>query len=142
MPCKQLTGPTDFGDICITAVGAGSTVLTDRVEDTSLTFRLGPGKPAMAAVWPLLAKTRFRAEWIESSNKHDVRMASVPFDISPDFLPDSVRRPDEELERLSVGLSPRVPDFAQRTVLRQPSGAGIPSYQTFTSWRERYGVRT
>ena len=36
---------------------------------------------------------------------------SVPFDISADFLPDLLRRPDEELERLSAGLPSEAPEF-------------------------------
>jgi DNA-binding NtrC family response regulator len=65
----------------------------------------------MAAVWIILAKTRFPAELIESSREHGVRTASVPFDISADFLPDLLRRPDSELERLSAGLPPEAPEF-------------------------------
>ena len=52
---------------------------------------LSPGTPAMAAVWIILSKTRFPAELIESSPKHGVRTASVPFDISAEFIPDLLR---------------------------------------------------
>jgi hypothetical protein len=45
----------------------------------------------MAAIWILLGKTRFPAELIESSKEHGVRTASVPFDISADFIPDLLR---------------------------------------------------
>ncbi len=60
---------------------------------TGSTFHLSPGTPAMAAVWIILAKTRFPAELIESSIQHGVRTASIPFDISADFLPDLLRPP-------------------------------------------------
>ena len=81
----------------------------------------------MAAVWIILAKTRFPATMIESSREHGVRTASVPFDISADFLPDLLRQPDRELERLSAGLPPEAPEFdaivhrspvMQRVILR------------------------
>ena len=108
---EELTGPTDFGEIYVAAVRTCSMALADRNRETSLTFHLSPGTPAMAAVWIILAKTRFPAELIESSRQHGVRTASVPFDISADFLPDLLRRPDEELERLSAGLSPVAPEF-------------------------------
>jgi transcriptional regulator with PAS, ATPase and Fis domain len=65
----------------------------------------------MAAVWIILAKTRFPAELIESSKEHGVRTASVPFDISAEFLPDLLYKPDRDLERLSAGLSPEAPEF-------------------------------
>ena len=110
---ERLTGPTEFGEIYVAAVRACATALADDGRDTSLTFHLSPGTPAMAAVWIILAKTRFPAELIESSRQHGVRTASVPFDISADFLPDLLRRPDRELERLSAGLSPEAPEFEE-----------------------------
>ena len=110
---EELTGPTQFGEIYVAAVRACETALAGRPRDTALTFHLSPGTPAMAAVWIILAKTRFPAELIESSKQHGVSTVSVPFDISADFLPDLLRRPDEELERLSAGLSPEAPEFEE-----------------------------
>ncbi|MDD9981539.1 MAG: sigma-54 dependent transcriptional regulator [Gammaproteobacteria bacterium] len=124
---ERLTGPTEFGEIYTTAVRACETALAGNAEDASLTFHLSPGTPAMAAVWIILAKTRFPAELIESSRQHGVRTASVPFDISADYLPDLLRQPDRELERLSAGLPPEAPEFdaivhscrvMQRAILR------------------------
>ena len=66
----------------------------------------------MAAVWIILAKTRFPAELIESSPKHGVKTASVPFDISAEIIPDLLRGPDKRLENLTAGLSPEAPEFA------------------------------
>jgi transcriptional regulator with PAS, ATPase and Fis domain len=65
----------------------------------------------MAAVWVILAKTRFPAELIESSREHGVRTASVPFDISADFIPDLLREQDEKLRRLSSGETTEAPEF-------------------------------
>lgn len=109
---EPLTSPTAFGEIYEAAVRQCSGALEDRRSDTGLVFHLSPGTPAMAAVWIILAKTRFPAELIESSREHGVRTASVPFDISADFLPDLLRDPDRELERLSAGLPPDAPEFA------------------------------
>jgi DNA-binding NtrC family response regulator len=106
-----LNGPTEFGEIYAAAVRVCEKARADDPNDTSLTFHLSPGTPAMAAVWIILAKTRFPAELIESSKQHGVRTASVPFDISADFLPDLLRQPDRELERLSAGLPPEAPEF-------------------------------
>ena len=123
---QQLTGPTEFGEIYTAAVGACEQALAAS-KGAALTFHLSPGTPAMAAVWILLAKTRFPAAMIESSREHGVRTASVPFDISADFLPDLLRQPDRELERLSAGLPPEAPEFdaivhrspvMQRAILR------------------------
>ena len=123
---QQLTGPTEFGEIYTAAVRACEQALAAS-KGAALTFHLSPGTPAMAAVWILLAKTRFPAAMIESSREHGVRTASVPFDISADFLPDLLREPDRELERLSAGLPPEAPEFdaivhrspvMQRAILR------------------------
>ncbi|MBN2489874.1 MAG: sigma 54-interacting transcriptional regulator, partial [Planctomycetes bacterium] len=108
---RELSGPTEFGEIYTAAVDVVQGTIQRHGTSVDLTFHLSPGTPAMAAVWIILAKTRFPAELIESSREHGVRTASVPFDISADFLPDLLRRPDEALERLSVGLPPEAPEF-------------------------------
>ena len=105
-----LTSPTDFGEIHAAAVRACESA-TDNAAGTSLTFHLSPGTPAMAAIWLILANTRFPAALIESSRQHGVRDVSVPFDISADFLPDLLRQSDRELERLAAGLPPEAPEF-------------------------------
>jgi len=107
----QLSGPTNFGEIH----QAATTVISEKIQehgpDSGLVFHLSPGTPAMAAVWILLAKTRFPAELIESSREYGVRTASVPFDISADFIPDLLRKPDQTLERLAAGLPAEAPEF-------------------------------
>jgi DNA-binding NtrC family response regulator len=80
-------------------------------DEARPTFHLSPGTPAMSAVWIIVAKTRFPAELIESSKQEGVRKVSVPFDISAEFIPDLLRRPEEDLRRLAPGLSPEAPEF-------------------------------
>ena len=109
---EKLSGPTQFGEIYEAAVRVSEKAVGRQGDAVSLIFHLSPGTPAMAAVWIILAKTRFPAELIESSRQHGVRTASVPFDISADFLPDLLRRPDRELESLNAGLPPETPEFA------------------------------
>ncbi len=110
---RELSAPTAFGEIYTSAVDVLEWVLPRHAEAVDLTFHLSPGTPAMAAVWIILGKTRFPATLLESSREHGVRTASVPFDISADYLPDLLRRPDQELERLSVGLPPEAPEFEE-----------------------------
>lgn len=109
---EKLSGPTNFGEIYEAAVRVLNATLTRHKDEITLTFHLSPGSPPMAAVWIILAKTRFPAELIESSKEYGVRTASVPFDISADFIPDLLRKPDEKLERLSAGLPPEAPEFS------------------------------
>ena len=108
---EPLSGPTNFGEIYQAASRAISEVLTATTESVDLTFHLSPGTPAMAAVWILLAKTRFPATLIESSRQHGVREVVVPFDIAIDFLPDLLKGPDERIELLARGLPPEAPEF-------------------------------
>ena len=100
-----------FGEIYEAVVSRVKEVVDTYGPDTELTFDLSPGTSAMAAVWIILAKTRFPAVLLESSREHGVRVASVPFDISAEFIPDLLRKPDEALERLTAGLPPEAPEF-------------------------------
>src|SRR5205823_2870895 len=109
---EELSGPTQFGEIYEAAVRCCTRALGAKPSETLLTLHLSPGTPAMAAVWIILGKTRFPAELIESSREHGVRTASVPFDISADFLPDLLRDQDERLRAQSGGETPSAPEFA------------------------------
>jgi DNA-binding NtrC family response regulator len=107
-----LTGPTNFAEIYEAVVRVTTEVLQRNGPDkTDLTFHLSPGTPAMAAVFVLLSKTRFPAELIQTSPQKGLERATVPFEMSADYIPDLLRRPDEELERLSAGLPPEAPEF-------------------------------
>lgn len=107
----SLSGPTHFGEIYEAAVGVINKTLESENSDVELTYHLSPGTPAMAAVWVIIAKTRYPAILIESSIKTGVNVASVPFDLSAEFIPDLLRKPDERLEKLITGLSPEAPEF-------------------------------
>lgn len=106
-----LSGPTNFGEIYHAASKSISEKIQENGPNVDLVFHLSPGTPAMAAVWILLSKTRFSAELIESSREQGVRTALVPFDISADFIPDLLRKPDQTLERLAAGLPAAAPEF-------------------------------
>ena len=108
---KQLTSPMDFGEIHQAVVEVLEKILKTGNGNIELTLHLSPGTPAMAAVWIILAKTRFPAELIESSQQHGVRTASVPFDISAEFLPDLLKGPDKRLQAQTASLPPEGPEF-------------------------------
>ncbi len=107
----RLSSPTNFGEIYEAAIRAVEQSGVRYPGDVDLIFHLSPGTPAMAAVWIIIAKTRFPATLIESSPQKGVRVASVPFDISAEFIPDLLRRPDDRLEQLTAGLPPEAPEF-------------------------------
>lgn len=107
----KLSGPTNFGEIYEAAVRSVEHAL-GKSKGAQLSFHLSPGTPAMAAVWIILGKTRFPAELMESSREHGVRTASVPFDLSAEFLPDLLREQDERLKQVATGAAPEAPEFA------------------------------
>lgn len=108
----SLTGPTEFGEI-YQAVVDRITQLQLKQPNVRLTFHLSPGTPAMAAVWIIVAKTRFGAELIESSKEQGVRVAKVPFDISAEFIPELLKRPDADVSRLSSAEVTESPAFEE-----------------------------
>ncbi len=108
---EALSGPTEFGEIYEAAVRGIQHCVKDCSPSVHLTFHLSPGTPAMAAVWIILGKTRFPAELVESSREHGLRTASIPFDISADFIPDLLREQDERLRHGSAAEPPEAPEF-------------------------------
>jgi transcriptional regulator with GAF, ATPase, and Fis domain len=107
-----LSSPMHFGEIYQAARQVLVDLTTDPATAPTLTIHLSPGTPAMAAVWLLLAKTRFPAELIQSSAAHGVEEATVPFDIAAEFLPDVLQQADRRLNALSAGEAPERAEFS------------------------------
>lgn len=108
----KLTNPTHFSDIYESAVSLLKTLESDD-HSCHRTFHVSPGTPAMAAVWVLLAKTKYPAELIESSKQEGVKTISLPFEIAADFLPSRDIESDDAIQRLTQGLPPEVPEFSE-----------------------------
>lgn len=106
-----LDDPTDFEAIYNEAVRHVEGKIQECGKDVSLTFHLSPGTPQMGAVWIILSASRFRAELIQSSRQQGVRAANLPFEIAVDYIPDLLRKRDEDLERLASGDSSGVHEF-------------------------------
>ena len=107
----RLTSPTNFNEIYEFASKAALKVTRGQGDNVEYVFHLSPGTPAMAAVWIILAKTRFPAELVESSREAGVQTVSFPFEISADYIPDLLRKPDDDLIRLSAALPDEAPEF-------------------------------
>jgi DNA-binding NtrC family response regulator len=108
----RLESPTSYGPIYEAAFAACEAEVAAQDPPPRLTFHLSPGTPAMAAIWLLLAKTKFPGRLIESSREHGVREAIVPFDIAIDFLPTLYKDADRALIAASHEPPPQSPDFA------------------------------
>ena len=107
-----LGSPTAYADIYREAVTHVANIL-DIDRSASLVFHLSPGTPAMAAMWILLAKGRFQARLIQSSQEKGVEDVDIPFEVSADFNPELLRQPDDDLVRLTQGLPPQAPAFVE-----------------------------
>ncbi|MFC5771732.1 sigma-54 interaction domain-containing protein [Thauera sinica] len=79
-------------------------------EEVELAFHLSPGTPAMAAIWIMLAKTRFPARLIQTSQQRGLEQVDFPFDLASDFLPEYLKRSDDRIERLTDGRQ-TAPEF-------------------------------
>jgi transcriptional regulator with PAS, ATPase and Fis domain len=107
-----LSSPMHFGEIYQAARQVLNELTAGSPAGLALTFHLSPGTSAMMAIWVLLAKTRFTAELIQSSEKHGVEVAQVPFDIAAEFLPDLLQQADRRLSELSAGVAPTRAEFS------------------------------
>lgn len=82
-------------------------------EQVDLTFHLSPGTPAMAAIWIILAKTRFPAKLIQTSRQKGLEQVDFFFDLANDFLPEFLQRSSERIERLADAVQPVAPQFSR-----------------------------
>lgn len=99
----ELTSPTNHKEI-YEAVRNILCEFVARYPESSLTFHLSPGTPAMSLVWMLLAPT-YGARVIESSREKGVQQVQFPFEIAAYFLPD------RDLSRLTQARTPAHPAF-------------------------------
>jgi len=108
-PCR-LRDPNDFTAIYKHAVSVVGGFESGSTPPVTRAYHLSSGTPTMAAVWVILAKTRFPAELIECSRqdpktgRYPLRTVSVPFEMSAEYVEDLLRKSDEDLLRLSQGL--------------------------------------
>lgn len=82
-------------------------------DDVELTFHLSPGTPAMAAIWIMLAKTRFPAKLIQTSKEKGLESVDFKFDLASDFLPEFLQRSGQRIERLAKGPKEVAPQFGK-----------------------------
>lgn len=109
----ELENPTNFDAIYKVVSSTLDRHLKELPARPMMTFHLSPGTPAMAAIWLILGKTRYRAELIQSSRQKGVETAALPFDItlSAELVSDVLRDPDSRLAQLSEGAARQSSSF-------------------------------
>ncbi|MFO0651437.1 MAG: sigma 54-interacting transcriptional regulator [Polyangiales bacterium] len=102
---SHIESPTNHAAIYAAAVVAVDTAVARHGEPApELTFHLSPGTPAMATVWVLLAKGRYKAALLEASREGGVRDVSIPFEIAAEFVPELMRAKDETVAAAAAGV--------------------------------------
>lgn len=108
----ELASPIDYADI----YSKVSTYLRQAgmpKDDVELTFHLSPGTPAMAAIWIILAKTRFPAKLIQTSKERGLESIDFNFDLAGDFLPEYLQRVGDRASRLVDVVNVIPPEFGR-----------------------------
>lgn len=72
---------------------------------------ISPGTPAMQAIWILLGKTQYPAEFVQSSPEKGVQEVHLPFSISAEFEPPDTSAAGRQLRELLVGDIPDTAGF-------------------------------
>ncbi len=106
----DLVSPIDYSDI-YSQVSSNLSQSGLPHDDVSLTFHLSPGTPAMAAIWIILAKTRFPAKLIQTSKERGVETVDFPFDLANDFLPEYLQRTGDRVKRLTDAVQVSAPEL-------------------------------
>ncbi|QDV07329.1 Nitrogen regulation protein NR(I) [Planctomycetes bacterium Poly30] len=119
-----LADPSDHVGILDTATDCVE-ALQRKDPTADLHFLLSAGTPAMHAVWLLLAKSRFHARLVKCSIESGTTVVDLPFEISTDFATGLLERSDQRLVRLTQGLTPNQPAFAQIIGSSRPMNEAI-----------------
>ena len=108
----DLSSPIDYASV-YAEVAAQLKQLGLPRNDVELTFHLSPGTPAMAAIWIILAKTRFPARLIQTSKEKGLERVDFFFDLANEFLPEFLQRGSERIDRLSRNEPKPAPEFGK-----------------------------
>ena len=131
----RLVTPTDFGAIYNSVRDELSALVDKHGPEVHLVFNLSPGTYGMALSWIILQQSEYPdAELIEASPEAGVVTVDVPFEISADYVPDSLDRikpsgteADLAFLKAARGTVPESPTFsdvqhrctAMKTAIRQ-----------------------
>jgi transcriptional regulator with PAS, ATPase and Fis domain len=106
-----LPSPVDYEAIHQAAVAAIEAERERQGADFDPTFHLSPGTPAMAAVWLLLAKTRYDAHLVDSSKEHGLHDVHLPFEIAAEYVPALLRDSERRMARMAEAEAPTEASF-------------------------------
>ncbi|MEL0613630.1 sigma-54 dependent transcriptional regulator [Marinomonas arenicola] len=105
-----LVSPVDFSSIYVAANECLSELAQSNCE---LSILLSPGTPAMQAVWVLLGKTKYPAQFIQSSKEKGAELVQIPFDIAAEYTPLANVLSSTKLTQLSESFPNQSPAFSE-----------------------------
>ncbi|NEX21207.1 sigma-54-dependent Fis family transcriptional regulator [Thiorhodococcus mannitoliphagus] len=113
-----LRSPIDYTDI-YQAAEALLQEIWDLHPSAHRSILISPGTPAMQAVWILLGKTRFPADFLQASPQQGVQPVQLPFAISAEFQPADAAQAGRQLRELVAADVPETAGF-ERVVTGHP----------------------
>ena len=93
----EISNPTDHGQILRVVQPVIQKIVLGKSDE--LCFHLSPGTPAMAAIWILLAKSKFPATLFQTY-RDTITKAEIPFDITAEVVPQLLSDPDRFWQHL------------------------------------------
>jgi DNA-binding NtrC family response regulator len=114
----ELRSPVDYSDI----YRAAESLLTEIWQahpQARRSILISPGTPAMQAVWILLGKTRYLADFVQASPEQGVQAVQLPFAISAEFEPSETAAASRQLRALVAADVPEAAGF-ERIVTGHP----------------------
>ncbi|WP_036239984.1 sigma-54 interaction domain-containing protein [Marinospirillum insulare] len=128
----SLSSPVDFGQIYLAANEHLARITAQNID---LSVLLSPGTPAMQAVWILLGKTRYPCRFYQSSLEKGVEQATIPFDLSAEYIPAAQRLKSSKIHQLSSVTAPVDAAF-DHIVTRNPRMQALKSQAQILAERE------
>ncbi|MBX7135126.1 MAG: sigma 54-interacting transcriptional regulator [Fimbriimonadaceae bacterium] len=93
----RLASPVDYHTIFEASDGVLGRVVAGAETPLSIAIHLSSGTPAMTAIWVLLGKSRYPAEFFQT-HRGSVVATEIPFDLRVDFLPQVLQASDRVLQ--------------------------------------------
>lgn len=106
----ELKNPTDYHEVYSIVDGKLKALYSKEGREKSFSFLLSPGTPAMAAIWILLGKTKYPAQFYQTYNSK-YWTTEVPFDITIDVIPELLQDTDAYLQQFASKSPQEVQGF-------------------------------
>jgi DNA-binding NtrC family response regulator len=106
----ELKNPTDYQEVYSVADANLKSIYEKEGREQSFNILLSPGTPAMTAIWVLLGKTKYPAQFYQTfDGKH--WKTDIPFDITVDVIPELLHDTDFYLQQFASKTPQEIKGF-------------------------------